>query len=405
MRRIRCGFLTCSLIASTALISTAQAADLHSGSSTRNWGGTWFGFGIGHSNHAYKGDYGSTACFTSGTFSGEANYESNCQAEFDPSTGEAGVGVSANASSNGVQADTAAASGVQSPNNAASVGAAATLEGNPVNVSVSVDPGVPSAEETASGNYAAGDANSNSENNGLVLGVGIGDSDTPGSFQTQALAFTDPSTGVAGALVSSQVSSASGTASAYGFGLAGLPTDLSSNDGGFAGSVHVRRDYHGESNWVIGSELELMWTPDNDTQLSNYLDGSADAFNLSFGRNIQATTSMLASARLRVGYAMGDYLLYGTGGIAYADFEATSRTGFEYNDQQSTSTAEAFDTKSGHAWGGVVGGGVSAFMNDDTVVSLEGLYYNFDKDIRFEDGSVKLDDAFSVMVKVSIRPN
>lgn len=242
MRRTRCGFLTCSLIASTALISTAQAADLHSGSSTRNWGGTWFGFGIGHSNHAYKGDYGSTACFTSGTFSGEANYESNCQAEFDPSTGEAGVGVSANASSNGVQAVTAAASGVQSPNNAASVGAAATLEGNPVvNVSVSVDPSVPTA-----------------------------------------------------------------------------------------------------------------------------------------GVN-----------------AVGDY----------ADFEATSRTGFEYNDQQSTSTAEAFDTKSGHAWGGVVGGGVSAFMNDDTVVSLEGLYYNFDKDIRFEDGSVKLDDAFSVMVKVSIRPN
>lgn len=397
--------MTFSLIASTALISTAQAADLHSGSSTRNWGGTWFGFGIGYSNHAYKGDYGSVACFTSTTASGEANSESNCQSQVDPSTGEAGVGVISNAYSNGVQAVTAAASGLQSPNSAIAAGAAATFGENPVNVSVSVDSSVPSAQAEASGDTATAITTTDIQNNGAVIGVGQSASDAPGTTQNQALTFTNPSTGVAGALVSSHVSSASGTASAYGFGLAGLPTDLSNNDGGFAGSVHVRRDFQGESNWVIGSELELMWTPDNDTKLSNYLDGYTDAFNLSFGRNIQATTSMLASARLRVGYAMGDYLLYGTGGIAYADFEAASRTGIEYNDQQSTSSAEAFDTKSGHAWGGVVGGGVSAFMNDDTVVSFEGLYYNFDKDIRFEDGSVKLDDAFSVMVKVSIRPN
>jgi opacity protein-like surface antigen len=96
-------------------------------------------------------------------------------------------------------------------------------------------------------------------------------------------------------------------------------------------------------------------------------------------------------------------MIYGTGGIGYTRFEATV-----------TITADTpfvdvsnSETRSEGMFGAVVGGGISTFVSDNAAVSLEALYYKFEDSIDFDvsgaNASVALDDAFSVMMKFSIR--
>jgi opacity protein-like surface antigen len=98
-------------------------------------------------------------------------------------------------------------------------------------------------------------------------------------------------------------------------------------------------------------------------------------------------------------------LLYGTGGIAYTNFDATVSTTGTYNGKSVSESS----SKSANAFGGVIGGGISAFVSDNAAISIEGLYYRLDETIEFDDAgedvSVSLDDAFSVMMKFSIRAN
>lgn len=61
-------------------------------------------------------------------------------------------------------------------------------------------------------------------------------------------------------------------------------------------------------------------------------------------------------------------------------------------------------SKSKDAFGAVVGGGLSTFISDRTVLSVEGLYYFFDEKIDFnEGGHAELGHAYSVMATLSFR--
>lgn len=144
--------------------------------------------------------------------------------------------------------------------------------------------------------------------------------------------------------------------------------------------------------------------PNSNVRLQS--ETAVDAGGVSVvGRSIEMDGSALASARLRLGYAMGDYMIYGTGGAAYTHFDATYRQEVALGGtSQSRSQSTSVD-----AVGGVIGGGVAVFVSDNAAVSLEGSYYMFDKTVDLgngdNDASINLDDSFSVMMKFSIRAN
>jgi len=172
-----------------------------------------------------------------------------------------------------------------------------------------------------------------------------------------------------------------------------------------AANLHMRFDHQAESNWVFGAELDLTATAGSDGRLSSATDIDSLGSSVEVDRAFDVDTNMLASARLRLGYAMDDFLIFGTGGVAYTNVDATLTEAFAFNGL----SASRSQSKSANAFGGVIGGGISRFVTDDAVVSLEGLYYRFDKTTDFdnagENASVTLDDAFSVMMKFSIRTN
>ncbi len=89
-------------------------------------------------------------------------------------------------------------------------------------------------------------------------------------------------------------------------------------DGGTTGSGWLAGGYLGYNvqtpdNWVYGIEADAMWTGIAGSNFNN------DRINY------------LATLRPRFGYAFGDFLLYGTGGLAVAGVTVARRhAGFEY---------------------------------------------------------------------------
>jgi outer membrane immunogenic protein len=121
----------------------------------------------------------------------------------------------------------------------------------------------------------------------------------------------------------------------------------------------------------------------------------------------RADVDFLASIRGRVGYAFDSVLLYGTGGVAWADAEARARVDID-------GTTEWSGKKSLNDVGFVLGGGLGWMVVPETFsVGVEGLYYFFNKkktlfddDVDFDFGDIpttvnarataKLDDAWVI---------
>lgn len=112
---------------------------------------------------------------------------------------------------------------------------------------------------------------------------------------------------------------------------------------------------------------------------------------------IQATSKLgwLSSTRGRIGYAFDNWLVYATGGLAFAGLEA-SATG-------AGATATASDTLVGYA----VGGGIEMKLSEQFSARLEALHYGFgDTTVALPQGALKVDaDVTTVRAGVSFHWN
>lgn len=398
--------LTCS-----ALMPHAMAAGE---SRTRNWGGLWLGFGAGYAGTNASGNGSSRGCMSSSDSAGMARSTSLCVVNDDYITTVA----SADASENGVNlfAETSAFA-QRSESLAGASSATASVEGFQVIGAASA-----SAVITSSGNVtAAGSASTGATGlnaGAAVAGSGSGTEDVallvsgnpPATGKADAVSIGTLNT-VTGALAgasyqATSVGSSWSEALAIGFdGLKG--GNLSGSDGGLSPEILLRLDHQTESNFLFGAEISLSIPGGNDSggsDTSTYGLSSEEytSPDLNIRRSVTVDTTALASARLRLGYAIGDYLAYGTGGLAYARYTATSTTTGSFNGAQVSQSLDETDD----AFGGVIGGGISTFVADNAVVSIEALYYLFDAETEFDGGygaSASLDDAFSVMTTLSIR--
>lgn len=152
------------------------------------------------------------------------------------------------------------------------------------------------------------------------------------------------------------------------------------NDGVEAG---VRAGYDWQfGNIVVGALAEYSV---NNAQDSVTGFSTTPAF-YTFTRELEST----AAARLRLGYAAGNALIYGTGGYAYGKFDNRFRTS-----NMANSFTETSDSEDGDGW--QAGGGVEYALGRGLTVSGEYLYTSLDVDspvIRVGQGTAPATNPF-----------
>ena len=165
----------------------------------------------------------------------------------------------------------------------------------------------------------------------------------------------------------------------------------STTAGGLIGGVQ------GGYNWQVNA---LVFGIEGDISFSDWSERSVafdrplDEFGIAADvEGIESVdVNFLASVRGRLGMAFGNALLYGTGGLAWADAEARMRVDLvdDEGDVENLWTRNAdFDDL-----GFVVGGGLGWMVIPQTFsVGVEGLYYFFDEDkTLFDDTVVHVND-------------
>ena len=105
--------------------------------------------------------------------------------------------------------------------------------------------------------------------------------------------------------------------------------------------------------------------------------------------NASAEVDMLASVRGRLGYAFDSVLVYGTGGVAWADATARGRIVVsDFDDPAVEDETFISNDKDFSDIGFVVGGGMAWMVIPQTFsVGVEGLYYFFDQDETLFEGT------------------
>jgi outer membrane immunogenic protein len=155
------------------------------------------------------------------------------------------------------------------------------------------------------------------------------------------------------------------------------------------GGFHAGYLYQTPSNWVVGVEGDWDWTKLNNSAASGLLC-SGPPFRVQCGgvavltdnAFLQTRVDSLASVRGRLGYAWGSWLLYATGGVAFAHVDYTANldcTGIAPTFCTGGAQAMRSDvskTRSGSVWGA----GAEFKPAQNWVFGIEYLYYRFGED-------------------------
>jgi len=120
---------------------------------------------------------------------------------------------------------------------------------------------------------------------------------------------------------------------------------------------------------VVGAQIGYNW------QVGDWVLGlEADWSRLGWDKVGQGTSTQnrrqldsLASIRGRLGMALDNVFVYGTGGLAYV------------RGKSATFSVDVYAEDKIDSWGGVLGGGIEYKFNRRTSVRLEGLTYVFNK--------------------------
>ena len=158
-----------------------------------------------------------------------------------------------------------------------------------------------------------------------------------------------------------------------GFGNAEL--DTSGFEGGLLGGYNFQ-----VGNVVAGFETDISWTA---------IDGN----EISSGTAFSANHDWMSSFRVRLGYAMDKWMIYGTAGLAL--------TSFDLDALGSGSQISSSETLTGYA----IGAGAEYALTNNISLKGEALYYDFEENRFPASGSnVTVEpDIFSVRAGITYR--
>ncbi|MFO1183395.1 MAG: outer membrane beta-barrel protein [Bauldia sp.] len=127
-------------------------------------------------------------------------------------------------------------------------------------------------------------------------------------------------------------------------------------DGGLIGGT-IGANWQG-AGWVLGIEGDLDWADINGSAACTVAASAATACDSSI--------DWLGTGRIRIGMAAGNFLIYGTGGVAFGSVEA------------GTDDGPTHDRNTRVGW--TAGAGVEAALTGNFSVKAEWLYYDLGRD-------------------------
>lgn len=165
------------------------------------------------------------------------------------------------------------------------------------------------------------------------------------------------------------------------------PTPADGCDGdrdGIEGGVHVGYDVQTSGGFVIGGVVDYNRTRQRD---------SVSAFSTTPARyTMTRRLRDLMTFRLRAGFASGDTLFYGTGGLAYGNIRNSFTT---------SNTANSFtDNGNEKGWGYTFGGGIEQRLGSNFSLGLQYLYRSVDAGdyvVRAGPGTAGLTNPFRIV--------
>lgn len=344
---------------------------------TRDWSGIWIGLGGGVSSTNYANRLtGTRLCFAQTTGGGSAG----C------SIGHASVSAEAHAERSGASATSTAS-------------AAAGAENGYVGRLASPDADPPTVESNLA--WTSFDAPGS-------VGGGVGLASVDLSAFSMSAVYADAPESRFFAYSEARAADALGRSDSLAVGLLNIfdlaAPDFSANARLAAGG-HVRYDHQFANDIILGAEAEISFSPDGVASLhdeATAMAGSFGPFDLKQSASVES--DFTAGLKLRIGRAHGDFLAYATGGIGFGAFEASVDRSLSASGGKTT--IRDSQSASRLAIGPVIGGGVSMWLGERTVLSGEALYYSFDDEIRFgPTDAVELDGILSVSAKLSFRLN
>ena len=173
------------------------------------------------------------------------------------------------------------------------------------------------------------------------------------------------------------------------------------NSSGFLGGGQVGYNYEFPGHWVFGVEADIDASSiegkvSADGSLTGTVSGTADI-------KAGSTLGYLGTARARLGYDWGRFMLFGAGGLAYGNVDSK----FDVNVMSGSSTLfAATASKSSTRTGWTLGAGFEYVVSDNLTIRTEYLYadlgsYNLIStpfSIMGGSGNLKLDAATTVNV-------
>jgi outer membrane immunogenic protein len=167
-----------------------------------------------------------------------------------------------------------------------------------------------------------------------------------------------------------------------------IPTSLSESGLGAVGGAHLGYNWQFHSNWLVGVEGDWSWASlsggNTSAPTSIFAAGFGAIPLISSQTSAHADVRSLASVRGRFGYVGSNWLIYGTGGLAWADVDYNGSFGctpaIPVGTQAACSVAVGAQSSASKINSGWVAGGGIEYKAASTpwIFGLEYLYYTFD---------------------------
>ena len=161
--------------------------------------------------------------------------------------------------------------------------------------------------------------------------------------------------------------------------------DTSIDLDGWFGGVQGGYNYQ-MGNFVVGLEADASWSGiDGDS--SEAFDGQGTIFES------EMDIDWLATVRLRAGFAIDRALIYGTGGVAFAQMN------YDYDINDGAGTTYFSDDFDDNMTGWTIGGGVEFAATQNFTVKLEYLYMDlgdFDESVTIAGTPPIPNDTYSI---------
>lgn len=158
-----------------------------------------------------------------------------------------------------------------------------------------------------------------------------------------------------------------------------IPGKIKTDNDGFTGGIQA--GYNWQMNqFVLGVEGDWVWLDSGKTSTGTvaYAGGYPGAVG---GASVTSTGKIgadwLATLRGRVGYAIDRWMIYGTGGFAWANVKSSSSLSASYVNGGGLSTVDLWQGKNDDTrFGWTIGAGVEYAITNNFTTKLEYLYYD-----------------------------